>query len=105
MKVNYARTFFQRARGMLWGKGPNPGECLVIVPCCDIHTVGMRWNIDVAFVDACGRVLMAKRDMPPFRRLRCRCAFAVVERRSCDLPWFHSGDHLPWLIEKEGSKS
>ena len=101
MEVKYARTFLQRAWGMLFGKGAKPGECLVIVPCCDIHTFGMRWSIDIAFVDECGGVLMARKNVAPFRRIRCKGAFAVVERRSIDTPWFSLADRVPWLIVRE----
>ncbi len=104
MKVKYARTFFQRACGMLFGKGAKTQECLVIIPCHDIHTFGMRWNIDIAFVDECGSVLMAKKNVAPFHRVRCSRAYAVVERRSVDAPWFELGQRLSWLGDIRGSQ-
>lgn len=99
MVVWYAATFMQRMIGMLGGKGSKAGECLVIAPCCDIHTLGMRWEIDVAFVSVEGRVLMARRRLAPFRRVRCKGAFAVVERRAQDTPWFGLGESLPCEID------
>ena len=48
-----------RARGLLCA-GPSE-DALLLAPCRDIHTVGMRRPIDVAFVDKTGRVVEAHR--------------------------------------------
>lgn len=80
-----------RLRGLL-GKDYQAGSILLL-PCCDIHTLGMRENIDVAFVDKSGQVLEAYRDVKPRRRLRNKSAVAVVERFATqELPWFEAGD-------------
>ena len=92
VEVFFADTFFKRAKGMLFGKGARLGECLVLVPCWDIHTFGMRWNIDVAFVNECGVVIKIAKNLPPFHRVRCKGAFAAIERRAEDLLWFDVGD-------------
>lgn len=101
MKPQYACTFFQRMIGMLAGRGSKHDECLVIAPCHDVHTFGMRWPIDVVFVDEEGRVLMIRRKMLPRQRARCKGAFAVVERRAQDSPWFSLGEILPWPIREK----
>ncbi len=100
MRVQYAETFLQRLQGMLLGRGSRPGECLILSPCSDIHTFGMRWPIDVAFVDAQGKVLMVCKRVLPFQRLRCKKASAVVERRAQDSPWFSLGDYIPWSLAR-----
>lgn len=88
-----------RARGLLLSR-PND-EALLLVPCNDIHTVGMRSCIDVAFVDRTGCVIESHRSIGPFRRLRNREAAAVVERfASCDAPWFSEGDRLAVSAEE-----
>ncbi len=50
-----ARTRANRRRGLL-GRGGIVGT-MVLEPCRQVHTVGMRFPIDVAFCDRAGRVL------------------------------------------------
>lgn len=47
----------ERVQGWLGREAVRPGEGLLLVPCGSIHTVGMRFSIDVAFLDRRGRVL------------------------------------------------
>lgn len=88
--LRIATSLFERARGLLCAPA-SPGE-LLIAPCRDIHTVGMRHAIDVAFLDAGGVVIESYRSVGPMRRLRCRGAKAVVERFSECGPWLEKGD-------------
>ena len=82
------------ARTALLLSGPSD-KALLLVSCNDVHTVGMRHAIDVAFVDRLGRVVEAHRSVGPLRRLRNAKAVAVVERfASCDAPWFAEGDQV-----------
>ncbi len=56
-----------------------PSHGLVFERCRSIHTFGMRFPIDVVFLDAAGDVVRAEAAVPA-RRLRfCRAARAVVE--------------------------
>lgn len=82
-----------------------PGEgMLLLVPCGDVHTVGMRRRLDIAFVDGEGRVIESHRDVGPMRRLRNRRAAAVIERfSSCSSPWFAKGDRLGVVCWEEVS--
>ena len=70
-----------------------PGA-LLLAPCRDVHTVGMRRALDIAFVDADGVVVEAYRDVGPMRRIRCRKALATIERFSESTPWFTAGDRV-----------
>ena len=91
LSLSLAGRTAQKARGLLFSK-PDDGA-LLLMPCSDVHTVGMRHRLDIAFVDATGLVVEAHRDVGPFRRLRRRGAAAVVERfASCASPWFEAGD-------------
>jgi len=53
-QVRTASTFFPRFVGMLGTAAIADGEGLWIVPCRSVHTLGMRYPIDVAFLDARG---------------------------------------------------
>ena len=90
----------RRGRGLLLARPRD--ESLLLLPCNDVHTVGMRHRIDVAFVDGAGNVLEAHRDVGSCRRLRHRKAVAVVERFStCSTPWFSTGDRIG-MVRMEG---
>ncbi|OUO92124.1 hypothetical protein B5F40_01990 [Gordonibacter sp. An230] len=101
--LRLATSAARRARGLLFAR-PDEGV-LLLLPCADIHTVGMGRRIDVAFIDGAGCVLAAYRNVGPFRRLRHRNAAAVVERfSSCATPWFEPGDRMGVVSVKEGSR-
>jgi len=69
-----------RLRGLLCRtRAPGPHTGLLLSPCCAVHTLGMRYSIDVAFIDAGGRVLRLARNVRPGRVVFCRGAAAVVE--------------------------
>ena len=44
-------TFGRRLKGLLGRKLLPPGKGIIIRPCRSVHTVGMAFPIDVAFVD------------------------------------------------------
>jgi uncharacterized membrane protein (UPF0127 family) len=68
-----------RRRGLLGRQRLPQNEALVIAPTQGIHTFGMSFPIDVAFVDRDGRVLRVAPAVPPRRiRLSWR-AFAAIE--------------------------
>lgn len=68
-----------RRTGLL-GKGGWPeDEALVIGPCQAVHTVGMRFPIDVLFVRRDGSIEKVKANVPPWRMTAAWRAFAVIE--------------------------
>jgi uncharacterized protein len=66
-KVRTARTFLSRLVGLLGTAAIAEGEGLWIVPCRSVHTLGMRYPIDVAFLDARGVVVGTLEGLPPNR--------------------------------------
>lgn len=92
-RLSMATGTASRMRGLLLSQ-PDEGT-LLLMPCADVHTVGMRRRLDIAFVDDEGCVIESHRDVGPMRRLRNRRAAAVIERfSSCSSPWFAEGDRL-----------
>mgnify|MGYP000858221393 FL=1 len=79
MRVHVARGFLQRARGLLGRASIAADEALLIQPCAAIHTFGMRFAIDVVFIDPQGKVLSVCEALGPWRAARCRGAAAVLE--------------------------
>jgi uncharacterized protein len=71
LRVRIADRFVSRALGLLVGPALGPQEALLIAPCSSIHTIGMRYAIDVAFLDRRARIL---RLFPAVRAWRIRAA-------------------------------
>jgi len=68
--VRWARSATERTRGLLDWKAIDEGQALVISPCNSIHMFGMRFPIDVLFVDKDGRVVRAIEGLKPWRLTR-----------------------------------
>ena len=90
MKMTLACSMRERLVGLL-GRTSFDGA-LLLAPCNDIHTFGMRRPLDVAFVAADGTVLEAHRGVTPNRRLRNRRASATLERFASEDTWYEPGD-------------
>ncbi len=64
---------------MLRRENLSQGEGLWIAPCEAIHTIGMRFPIDVLFLSRTRKVLKVKERMPPGRIAVCLWAHSVLE--------------------------
>ena len=62
-----ARTFAERAKGLIGRSGLEPGKGLLIPGCNCIHTFFMRFAIDATFLGGDGRVVKVVRNIPPWR--------------------------------------
>jgi uncharacterized membrane protein (UPF0127 family) len=66
-RIAVADTSVTRMVGLLGKDGLQPGEGLLIVPSQAIHTVAMRFAIDVVFVDRDWQVIHLSPAVAPFR--------------------------------------
>lgn len=64
-RASVADTFWRRLRGLLGRDGLETGEGLVIVPCNSVHMLGMRFPLDVLYLDRSGKVLRALPELRP----------------------------------------
>ena len=62
-----ATSIFDRLRGLIGRASLQPGEGLLIRPCSGIHTIAMRFAVDVVFRDAAGRVVKTTASVRPNR--------------------------------------
>ncbi len=62
-----ADTMGKRLKGLLGRSGLDEDTCMVIAPCNCIHTMGMKFSIDVLFLDEQGRIIRIIEDMRPGR--------------------------------------
>lgn len=67
VEVEVAGTATGRGRGLLGRSSLDPGHGMWIAPCPQVHTIGMRFPIDVAFCGGDGTVLHTVRSMRPWR--------------------------------------
>lgn len=86
--------FVERLAGLKSKSFEAKAACAVLVPCRDVHTFGMRFPIDVAFVDASGTAVEVYRCVAPRCRIRCRRARLTIERRACEGPWIEAGQRV-----------
>jgi uncharacterized membrane protein (UPF0127 family) len=77
MEIRVARTFFQRLVGLAWRRRAE--HALLIPRCRCVHTFGMRFPLDLVWLDAGGAPLRIDRNVPPRRVTRCAGAAAVLE--------------------------
>lgn len=54
-------------------------QALWLVPCGSVHTLGMRYPLDIVFLDGQGRVLDWHEALQPWSARRCRKARQTVE--------------------------
>jgi len=64
-----ADSGWERMRGLLGRSKEDfpPGKGLWLVPASSIHTIGMSFPIDVAYLDRAGRVIRLYHRLPPLR--------------------------------------
>ena len=77
--IPVAKGFRTRLRGLAFRDREEAGAGLLIPRCASVHTFGMRFALDVYFLDREGRVLAVRRRVPPRRFLWHRGARKVLE--------------------------
>jgi uncharacterized protein len=79
-QVDVVRKYQDRITGLLGRETFRVGQGMHIVPSDSIHTVGMRFSIDVLFLDENGIVLDKWPDVQPGRTgVRCFKAISTLE--------------------------
>jgi uncharacterized membrane protein (UPF0127 family) len=69
-RIGLADGWLARLRGMLARPAPGPGEGLLLTPCRSVHMYGMRFPLDVAFLDRRGAVVAIYPSLAPGSRTR-----------------------------------
>lgn len=86
--------WLERLRGLL-GTGPDARPVL-LARCGSVHTFGMRYPIDVAFLGERGEVLRVRRSLGPGSVCSCPGSECVAERPSGEGEWLEEGEHM-WI--------
>ena len=77
MEIVIARSRWARLSGLAMRKRPSPGRALLLPRCRSVHTCGMRYPLDLVWLDGAGAVLAVERGVRPWR-LRSRTGAASV---------------------------
>jgi uncharacterized protein len=83
--IRDACTRRARLRGLLGHRDPPP-FALRLEPCRSVHTFGMRFALDLHWLDADGCTLRVDRGVRPGRIRLCRRARVVIEVASILMP-------------------
>ncbi len=81
-RVQVADNGAKRRKGLLGRDGLNAGEGLWIVPCESVHTFGMKFPIDLIYLDRSRKVKKVRSSVLPWRLSACLSAHSVVELAS-----------------------
>ena len=80
-RIGVAETSVSRMVGLLGKRGLEPGTGLLIIPSQAIHTVAMKFPIDVVFIDRNWKVIHLRPEMIPYRltgiHWRARCVLEL----------------------------
>jgi len=102
-----ADTHWTRLRGLLGSSASDfrNGCGLWITPCHGVHTLAMRFPIDVVYLDGAGTVIHLERELRPWRFAPVRMqAASVLElpRETLSKTKTVVGDKIKISLEKDG---
>jgi len=95
---NIANNFWLRLKGLLGKSSLADNEALIITPCSQVHTIAMRFPIDVIFVDKQQCVTKTVEHLKPYRQAMNRGAHGVIEVAAGMIQQHHIivGTQLAW---------
>ncbi len=78
-QVRHARAWYRRLFGLLVLPRLRSGQGLLIEPCASVHTLGMRYPLDLLFLSRDGQVLGWREHVQPWRAAAQRGARSTLE--------------------------
>lgn len=108
--LRLADTHYSRLVGLI-GKTStdfSAGMGLWITPCRGVHTLGMRFPIDVIYLDSKNSVVHLEQSLPPWRLGRvCLHAVSVLELPSTTVSRTRTavGDQIKIAFDENGSQA
>ncbi len=96
--MSVARTFFQKAKGLLGSLSIADDYALLFEACSSVHMIGMVFAIDVVFLDKGKRVLKVVKALNPFSfAFGPKRTFYTIEAKADTLSnQIEPGDVLEW---------
>jgi uncharacterized protein len=96
--ISKTTNFIERMRGLLASPPIKQNEGLLITPCSSVHTFGMRYDIDLVFIDKQWTVVKTVKSLKPWRMSASNAAFMVLElaTNSIERLQLANGQQLEW---------
>lgn len=99
--VKLADDFRTRLVGLLRTRSLNPQQGLLLEKCRQVHTFGMKFDIDVIFLSREGEILELEKNMRPGKISRyVKAAFWVLELESGALERYNLERHQQIIFIK-----
>jgi uncharacterized membrane protein (UPF0127 family) len=67
--LEVADSYWSRLVGWQFRRRPNAGHGLLLVPCSSVHTMWLRFSLDLVLLDRGGRVLAVRNGLRPWRAI------------------------------------
>jgi len=96
--MEVANTFMRRLKGLLSRAAFNETDGLLITPCSYVHTFGMKFDIDIVFIDKDNCVVGIRKGINKNKItgvLRAKHTLELPAGKLTDLK-IKIGDHLYW---------
>jgi uncharacterized membrane protein (UPF0127 family) len=77
-EVRSASSAWERTVGLIGAQDLPAGSGLWLEPCSTVHTIGMRFAIDVVLLNKSGRVLAVAPNVPPLRPFVSHRSTAII---------------------------
>jgi len=88
LRLARATGALERLRGLAGLGGLGPADALELPGCRSVHTLGMRFALDLVWLDGAGAVVRIDSCVAPRRLRACRRARSVVETAAgCGRSW------------------
>ena len=102
-RVDVADTGRKRRKGLLSHSSLTCGEGMWIVPCEAVHTFGMRFAIDLIYLDRNKVIMKISHSVSPWRMSACLSAHSVLELASGSVRRTETelGDRLEFCFKRD----
>lgn len=82
-EVENADHFFSRFMGLMGRKSMGESHGLLLTPCNEIHTFGMKFDIDTVALSKSNEILFIDRSVPPNKvRKKVKNGYKILELNS-----------------------
>ena len=82
LRLAVAATPWSRLLGLMGLEAIDCGHALLLPRCRSVHTIGMRFALDLLWLDGDGALVRIDRGVPPRRMRGCMRARSVIEVRA-----------------------
>lgn len=98
-EVVLAAGFWDRLQGLLGTPALHEEQGLLLLPCAGVHTWGMRFALDIVFLDREQTVLACGEGVKPYGLKSCRGAWATLEVAAGSIArlGIAEGQRLEWI--------